>query len=80
MNPAGLLSFDWTVASSAVVAEAERRLAVMTESLPVKFVSVVTASGLTEKAIGEDVEGTVEQAVVGLPGQMVQSAALGVES
>nr|GLL43878.1 hypothetical protein Itr_chr13CG04630 [Ipomoea trifida] len=76
VSPAGLLSFDLTVASSAVVAEAERRLAVMTESLPVKFVSVVTAFGLTEKAIGEDVEGTVEQAVVGLPGQMIGASEL----
>lgn len=44
----------------------------MTESLPVKFVFVVTSSELTEMVV--DVEGSVELGVVGLTIQMAHSA------
>lgn len=62
---------DLRVASFASVAEAERTLAVMIESLPADFGSVVVASGLTEKVIDSEVEAIeLEQAVaVGLPMQ-----------
>lgn len=62
---------DLRVASFASVAEAERTLAAMTESLPAEFGSVVVASELTEKVIDLEVEAIeVEQAVAaGLPMQ-----------
>lgn len=52
------LNLDW-VASTVVVAEAERMLAAMTENLPAEFVSVATAAELTEKVTDDEVEAIV---------------------
>lgn len=60
------------VAASAAAVEAEKRLAVMTESWPAEFVFAVTASELTVMGIEEEVE-TAEQVVfaVNFPAQVL---------
>ncbi len=49
-----MLDLDLMVASSAIVVEAVRTPAEMTERLLAKFVSVATASELTERGTAEE--------------------------